>query len=179
MGQCGERGPLRRGRRRPVHGRGERHGARRGRPQAGGGRRRPRPDRSAGRLTRALVFGGKARHSRPLAAAPGSAACDKGREVMPRFSAKLLCAVASSALLWSAPASAQSVDRIVAFGDSYADDGNLFELIGIDPPFVYPTGRFSGGTNFVDPISTLLNAPAENFAIGGADRKSPRLNSSH
>ncbi|HEY9553825.1 autotransporter domain-containing protein [Allosphingosinicella sp.] len=87
---------------------------------------------------------------------------------MPRFSAKLLCAVASSALLWSAPASAQSVDRIVAFGDSYADDGNLFELIGIDPPFVYPTGRFSGGTNFVDTMSTLLNAPVDNFAIGGA-----------
>src|SRR3546814_8013080 len=81
---------------------------------------------------------------------------------MPRFSAKLLCAVASSALLWSAPASAQSVDRIVAFGDSYADDGNLFELIGIDPPFVYPTGRFSGGTNFVDTMSTLLNAPVDN-----------------
>src|SRR3546814_14819065 len=91
-----------------------------------------------------------------------------GREVMPRLSAKLLCAVASAALLWSAPASAQSVDRSVAFGDSYADDGNLFELIGIDPPFVYPTGRFSGGTNFVDTMSTLLNAPVDNFAIGGA-----------
>ncbi len=87
---------------------------------------------------------------------------------MSRFSAKLLCAVASSALLWTAPASAQSVDRIVAFGDSYADDGNLFELVGIDPPFVYPTGRFSGGTNFVDTMSTLLNAPVDNFAIGGA-----------
>lgn len=87
---------------------------------------------------------------------------------MPRFSTKLLCAVASSALLWTAPATAQSVDRIVAFGDSYADDGNLFELIGIDPPFVYPTGRFSGGTNFVYTMSTLLNAPVDNFAIGGA-----------
>ncbi|PWG02595.1 autotransporter domain-containing protein [Sphingosinicella humi] len=87
---------------------------------------------------------------------------------MSRFSTKLLCAVASSTLVWTAPATAQSVDRIVAFGDSYADDGNLFELIGIDPPFVYPTGRFSGGTNFVDTMSTLLNAPVDNFAIGGA-----------
>jgi outer membrane lipase/esterase len=87
---------------------------------------------------------------------------------MPRFSTKLLCAVASSALLSAAPAAAQRVDRIVAFGDSYADDGNAFELAGIDPPFVYPTGRFSGGTNFVDTMSTLLNAPVDNFAIGGA-----------
>lgn len=85
-----------------------------------------------------------------------------------RFSVKLLCAVSSAALLVSAPAGAQRVDRIVAFGDSYADDGNLFELLGIPRPPIYPTGRFSGGTNFVDTMSQLLNAPVANFAIGGA-----------
>lgn len=87
---------------------------------------------------------------------------------MPRFSTILLCAVASSAMLAATPASAQSVDRIVAFGDSYADDGNFFELTGIARPPIYPTGRFSGGTNFVDTMSQILNVPVDNFAIGGA-----------
>ena len=36
-----------------------------------------------------------------------------------------------------------------------------------NPP-QYPTGRFSGGTNFVDTTSTLLGIPQANFAIGGA-----------
>ncbi|SMF61860.1 autotransporter domain-containing protein [Allosphingosinicella indica] len=87
---------------------------------------------------------------------------------MPSFSARLLAAVASSAFLAGTPAAAQSVDRIVAFGDSYADDGNLFELLGIPRPQVYPTGRFSGGTNFVDTMGQLLTVPIDNFAIGGA-----------
>ena len=67
-------------------------------------------------------------------------------------------------------ASAQRVDNIVAFGDSYADDGNAFQLAGIDPltTIIYPTGRFTGGTNFNDTLSQLLNSPVENFAIGGA-----------
>ncbi len=37
------------------------------------------------------------------------------------------------------PASAQHIDQIVAFGDSYADDGNLFDLIGIPYPSIYST----------------------------------------
>ena len=66
------------------------------------------------------------------------------------------------------PASAQRVDRIVAFGDSYADDGNVFELTGTPLPAPYATGRFSGGTNYVDTLSTILGVPVDNFAIGGA-----------
>ena len=67
------------------------------------------------------------------------------------------------------PAQAQQVDRIVAFGDSYADEGNLFQILGFNPaPQVYPTGRFSGGTNYVDTLSQILGVPVENFAIGGA-----------
>ena len=86
-----------------------------------------------------------------------------------KVSKGLLCAALSLAALATAtPAAAQRVDRIVAFGDSYADDGNLFELIGIPRPAVYPNGRFSDGTNFIDTMSQLLNAPVDNFAIGGA-----------
>ena len=77
-------------------------------------------------------------------------------------------ATAAGALAAATPASAQRVDRIVAFGDSYADDGNLFQLLGIAPPAVYPNGRFSDQTNFVDTMALLLGTPVDNFAIGGA-----------
>lgn len=66
-------------------------------------------------------------------------------------------------------AAAQTVfTTIQAFGDSYADSGNLFKILGTPNPPQYPTGRFSGGTNFVDTTSALLGIPQANFAIGGA-----------
>ncbi|MBV9565242.1 MAG: autotransporter domain-containing protein [Bradyrhizobium sp.] len=59
--------------------------------------------------------------------------------------------------------------KIQAFGDSYADIGNLWKFTGGIGQFpLYPTGRFSGGTNFVDTTSALLGIPQLNFAIGGA-----------
>jgi outer membrane lipase/esterase len=87
-----------------------------------------------------------------------------------KLSKSLYAAAVSLAALTATatPASAQRVTRIVAFGDSYADDGNLFELLGIPRPSVYANGRFSNGTNFVDTMSQLLNVPVDNFAIGGA-----------
>ena len=83
------------------------------------------------------------------------------------FVASLL---AASALSFAAPAQAQRIDHIVAFGDSYADDGNAFQIAGINPAttVVYTTGRFSGGTNYVDTLGNLLNVSIDNFAIGGA-----------
>ncbi|WP_293941649.1 autotransporter domain-containing protein [Sphingomonas sp.] len=76
----------------------------------------------------------------------------------------------ATALGLAAPASAQRVSRIVAFGDSYADDGNFFQLVGLNPltTVIYPTGRLSGGTNYIDTLGQLLNVPIDNFAIGGA-----------
>jgi phospholipase/lecithinase/hemolysin/uncharacterized protein YhjY with autotransporter beta-barrel domain len=66
-------------------------------------------------------------------------------------------------------ARAQTVfTTIQAFGDSYADTGNLFKISHVPNPPQYPTGRFSGGTNFVDTTSALLGIPQNNFAIGGA-----------
>ena len=86
--------------------------------------------------------------------------------------------LAATALTCATPAAAQRIDRIVAFGDSYADDNNATSLILANPGTpaatraqiqqLYPTGRFSGGTNYIDTLSQLLNAPVENFAIGGA-----------
>jgi outer membrane lipase/esterase len=80
----------------------------------------------------------------------------------------LLCAlVTAGAALPLGGANAQTVfTTIQAFGDSYADTGNLFKIVGPSP--FYPTGRFSGGTNFVDTTSLLLGIPQANFAIGGA-----------
>src|SRR3954466_2070461 len=77
-----------------------------------------------------------------------------------------LAAIAAAA----EPASAQQIQRIVAFGDSYADTGNAFRLGYANPQAlaVYPTGRFSGGSNYIDTLSQILSAPVENFAIGGA-----------
>jgi phospholipase/lecithinase/hemolysin/uncharacterized protein YhjY with autotransporter beta-barrel domain len=78
----------------------------------------------------------------------------------------------------ASPASAQEVDRIIAFGDSLADTGNALQLL-LASPFVppatkaqlqqlYPSGRFSGGTNYIDTLSEILNAPVLNYAVGGA-----------
>jgi outer membrane autotransporter protein len=75
--------------------------------------------------------------------------------------------IASANLPMIGEAGAQTTfGSIQAFGDSYADTGNLIKLIG--PQALYPTGRFSGGTNFVDTTSSLLGIPQNNFAIGGA-----------
>ena len=80
----------------------------------------------------------------------------------------MLAATAIAAM--SAPASAQRIRRIVAFGDSYADTGNFFRFVGINPltTGAYTTGRFSGGSNYIDSLSQILNVPVDNFAIGGA-----------
>lgn len=84
----------------------------------------------------------------------------------------LFGATALAAIAVASPASAQRIDRIVTFGDSYADDGNALELGGLNPNTfqngIYRTGRFSGGTNYIDTLGFLLNVPVENFALGGA-----------
>jgi outer membrane lipase/esterase len=80
--------------------------------------------------------------------------------------------------LAATPAAAQRVERIVAMGDSLADTGNALQLLlasPLVPPAtkaqllqLYPSGRFSGGTNYIDSLSLLLNAPVINYAVGGA-----------
>jgi phospholipase/lecithinase/hemolysin len=94
--------------------------------------------------------------------------------ILPRFHplalAALLLAGPSCAAPAPAPSPAQPAkfERIVAFGDSFADNGNMFRLAGTVPPPIYPKGRFSDGTNFVDTMGDLLRVPVMNFALGGA-----------
>jgi phospholipase/lecithinase/hemolysin/uncharacterized protein YhjY with autotransporter beta-barrel domain len=92
-------------------------------------------------------------------------------------SARLALIAATALTAIAAPAAAQQIDRIVAFGDSYADDGNFFELTGIPPvsTSIYTSGRFSGGTNYIDTLGQILQVPIENFAIGGALARSFQL----
>jgi outer membrane lipase/esterase len=68
------------------------------------------------------------------------------------------------------------VTGIQAFGDSYADIGNLWKFTGgVGQLPLYPTGRFSGGTNFVDTTSALLGIPQINYAVGGAKTNGTRF----
>ena len=84
-----------------------------------------------------------------------------------------LVAILSISALANGAKAQVAFNRIDAFGDSYADNGNVIRLFGQAPftlggVFLYPTGRFSGGTNFVDTTSTLLGIPQNNYAYGGA-----------
>ncbi|MBA2932483.1 autotransporter domain-containing protein [Sphingomonas sp. CGMCC 1.13654] len=77
---------------------------------------------------------------------------------------------------FAAPAMARDFDKVVAFGDSYADIGNVAALApGLFNFTVYPTGRFSGGTNFVDTLATHYGVPEANFAFGGAQAGSANI----
>jgi len=89
---------------------------------------------------------------------------------MNTLSSRLLAATAilATGVAIATPAAAQRVERVVAFGDSYIDDGNVFELTGTPVPPIYPLGRFSNGTNLVDTLARLINAPILNYGIGGA-----------
>jgi outer membrane lipase/esterase len=87
-----------------------------------------------------------------------------------RVSRAFACASLIALVALSAPVAAQQVDRIVVFGDSYADTGNALRLGGVNPltTGIYTTGRFSGGSNYVDTLTNILQVPQFNFAIGGA-----------
>src|SRR5690349_9747042 len=83
----------------------------------------------------------------------------RGREFMkPVAKISGLFAAVSAAALTATPSSAQEIDRIIAFGDSYADTSIGYNVLVNDPGFpatakaqvqtLYPTKRFSGGSNY-------------------------------
>jgi uncharacterized protein YhjY with autotransporter beta-barrel domain/phospholipase/lecithinase/hemolysin len=86
------------------------------------------------------------------------------------FRRALSCASIIAAAAASTPAAAQQIDRIVAIGDSYNDTGNAFALGYANPQAlaIYPTRRFSSGSNYIDTLAAMLHVPVEDFAIGGA-----------
>jgi hypothetical protein len=58
--------------------------------------------------------------------------------------------------------------RLVVFGDSLSDNGNLFELIGQPLP-PYWDGRSSNGPTYAEQLAQLLHVPLDDLAFGGAE----------
>lgn len=68
--------------------------------------------------------------------------------------------------LWTAQAQAQ-FSQLVVFGDSLADNGNVFAATG-NPPPPYFQGVFSNGPVWADLVAQSLGIPQVNLAHGGA-----------
>lgn len=89
-----------------------------------------------------------------------------------------LAVLAFAATAFAGTASAQTYNRLVVFGDSLSDNGNLYALTGgTQPPApAYWQGRFSTGPTFVELLGFTLGKYATgspvtgsiNYAFGGA-----------
>lgn len=56
--------------------------------------------------------------------------------------------------------------RVVVFGDSLSDNGNLFAQTG-QPPAPYFQGRFSNGPVWVEQLFGPLNSPIQGTGVAG------------
>lgn len=76
-------------------------------------------------------------------------------------------------------ANAAEFDRVIVFGDSLSDNGNIFSLtskahkvipmvpvIPKNPP--YYKGRFSNGPVWIDDLALALDVPLDDYAYGGS-----------
>ena len=96
---------------------------------------------------------------------------------------RLLVALVMTAFLWSGSARAAPIfDRLVVFGDSLSDAGNVFRLTSSDPALYHPDpppalgspafpayymGRASNGPNWVDQLADRLGLPRATASLGG------------
>ncbi|MFN3536419.1 MAG: SGNH/GDSL hydrolase family protein, partial [Brevundimonas sp.] len=90
-------------------------------------------------------------------------------------SAAALAVVLGAVMLSPSQAQAQSYDRLVVFGDSLSDNGNLFAFTGgTQPPApIYWQGRFSNGRVFTELLGFDTTGfgtvtGSVNYAFGGA-----------
>jgi hypothetical protein len=60
------------------------------------------------------------------------------------------------------------ISRLVMFGDSLSDNGNLFRFTG-EPAPPYWEGRFSNGPTYAEQLANELGAKLDDLAFGGAD----------
>lgn len=96
-------------------------------------------------------------------------------------SLRLLVRLAAGLLIAFAPlrASAKEFSKVVVFGDSLSDNGQLFALSGgAFPPFPYFQGRFSNGPVWIENLAARLGVPLEDHAFGGAFTDASNINSS-
>lgn len=82
----------------------------------------------------------------------------------------LSCSLVVLLLLAPVSSSAGQFTKLVVFGDSLSDTGNVFAVtLGTVPPSPpYYAGRFSNGPVWVEYLAAALDLPVENFAYGGA-----------
>jgi len=76
-------------------------------------------------------------------------------------------------------ADASPFSRIIVFGDSLSDTGNLYQLSGGFPPAPYFNGRFSNGEIWVEYLAKDLGVqllPEDNYAVGGATTGHDNMN---
>lgn len=90
-------------------------------------------------------------------------------------------ALTLAAMAVAGAASAQSYDRVVVFGDSLSDNGNLFAALGTPPSPPYFQGRFSSGPVWVEllgfnvaRVGGSVNGSIS-YAYGGAETGTPLL----
>ncbi|MFN3353842.1 MAG: autotransporter domain-containing protein [Brevundimonas sp.] len=90
-------------------------------------------------------------------------------------------ALTLAAVAFASAASAQSYDRIVAFGDSLSDNGNLFAAIGSPASPPYFQGRFSSGPVWIERLGFNVARVGGSvtgsigYAYGGAETGTPIL----
>ena len=73
--------------------------------------------------------------------------------------------------------SGRQLDRLVVFGDSLSDAGNLNRrTLGVMvPPQIYWKSRWTNGPNWTDYVGTALGVTVENHAYGGAQTRTLSL----
>jgi outer membrane lipase/esterase len=83
---------------------------------------------------------------------------------------RLLHKFLASVLLTACSTSSAQIDKIISFGDSLSDTGNIAEWLGyIMPAKPYYKYRFSNGPVWVEHLSHLMQLPMENHSYGGAE----------
>ena len=72
--------------------------------------------------------------------------------------------------LITAQAAKPAYDKLIVFGDSYCDVGNIFAAtLGAEPPAPYFAGRFSNGPIWLDHVAGFLGVPFKASLLGGTD----------
>jgi|GEM_PF-5553043 len=62
----------------------------------------------------------------------------------------------------------KEADKLVVFGDSLSDQGNLKKWLRIFPRLPYFAGRFSNEQIWVDYLARMTGIAVQNFAVGGS-----------
>jgi phospholipase/lecithinase/hemolysin len=100
----------------------------------------------------------------------GTPVCPARRHVLRRALFSALCLAALPALTIRDAAAQATFNRVIAFGDSLSDNGNLFAASGgtvpVSPP--YFQGRLSNGPVWVERLATAFGVPLNDFAVAGA-----------